>query len=67
MVGNRKASVRRHGVSKYHVASVLDVEFVPGLSECADCIAAGHDRQFRLLVTSTTSSRMLGGKGSPCF
>jgi hypothetical protein len=49
------------------VAPVLLIEFVSGFSECLDCLAAGNNRQLQPPATSMTSSRMLGGKGSPCF
>ena len=55
------------GVSENDVATVLLIEFVSGLSECLDCLAARNHWQLHPLVTSMTSSRMLGLKGSPCF
>jgi hypothetical protein len=67
MIGNGEASVRWVGVSKNDVATVLLVEFVSGRSECLDCLAARNYRQLHPPATSMTSSRILGGNGSPCF
>jgi hypothetical protein len=67
MVGNGEASVRRVGVPENDVAAVLLIEFVSDLLECLDCIATRNHRQLHPLATSMTSSRMLGGNGSPCF
>jgi hypothetical protein len=67
MVGNGEASVRWGGVPKNDVATVLIILFVSDLSECLDCLAARYHRQLHPLATSMTSSRMLGGNGSPCF
>ena len=36
--------MRRIGTSQNHVAPVLLIEFVSGLSECLDCTAAGNNR-----------------------
>jgi hypothetical protein len=67
MVWNGEASLPWVGVPKNDVATVLLVEFVPDLSECLDCLAARNYWQLHPLATSITSSRMLGGNGSPCF
>ena len=74
MVGNGEASVRWVGVPENHVAAVLLIEFIANLAECldrlAECLdrlAAGNYRQLHPPATSMTSSRMLGGTGSPCF
>ena len=67
MVGNGEASVRWVGVPENHVAAVLLIEFIANLAECLDRLAAGNYRQLHPPATSMTSSRMLGGTGSPCF
>jgi hypothetical protein len=67
VVGNGEASVRRVGVSKNDVNPVLLVRIVSDFLECPDSVATGNHRQLHPPATSITSSRMLGGKGSPCF
>jgi len=67
VVGNGEASVRRVGVPKNDVTPVLRIPFVSDFPECPDSVAAGNHRQLHPPATSITSSRMLGGKGSPCF
>ncbi len=66
-VGNWEASVRGGGVPENHVVAVLLVELVANFSECPDRLAAGNHRQLHPPAASMTSSRMLGGTGSPCF
>jgi len=62
-----KASVRRLGVSKNDVATVLLIKFISHFSKCPDCVATGHNRQLHPPATSMTSSTMLGGNGLQCF
>jgi hypothetical protein len=67
VIGNRQTPVRRIYVPDNDVASVLLVKFVSHPAKCANSVAAGYYRQFHRLETSTTSSSMPGGTGSPCL
>ena len=48
-----------------HVAASLPIQHVPDLTQSVDDFATGNDRQWTHGVTSTTSSVMDGGTGSP--
>jgi hypothetical protein len=49
------------------VTAGLVVNLVAKLSKCSDGGAAGHNRQPAHTATSTISSDMDGGTGSPCL
>ncbi len=59
--------MRRGRLTQDDVAAGLVVNFVPEFAKRADRVAAGDDRQSRQTATSTTSSVMAGGIGSPCL
>jgi hypothetical protein len=67
VVGNGEASMRRVGVSKNDVTPMLRIPFVSDFTECPGSVSTGNHRQLHPPATSMTSSRMLGGNGSPCF
>lgn len=67
VVGDREAPVRRLGVTKDNVASLLGIHFIADPAESFDRLCAGNDRQFHPAETSMTSSSMPGGIGSWCF
>ncbi len=49
------------------VASGLVVLFVANLRKRPNGFATGYNRQLAQRATSTVSSQMVGGIGSPCF
>jgi len=65
MFRNYETSVRRIAVPKNNVASALTVALVAQLLECPDCLAGGDARQLAQTATSTSSSLIAGGIGSP--
>ena len=67
VVGYRQSPARWDGVPEKHVAAVLLIECVANSTESADGLAARNYRPLHQPATSMTSSRMLGGTGSPCF
>lgn len=67
VVGHREAAVRGLAVPQNDVAAGLVVNFVAELPERADSGPAGDDREPGQTATSTISSVMAGGTGSPCL
>lgn len=67
MVRNRQAPMGRLLAPQDDVATGLVVFFVAQLAECLDCRAARQDGKPAQARTSTSSSLMAGGIGSPCF
>lgn len=67
VVGHSDATKRREDLPENHVAALLMVELVPDLTENFGEFAARKRRQMIQADTSTISSEMGGGTGSPCF
>jgi hypothetical protein len=65
MLGDHQATVRRAGLAEDHVAAPLAVELVADFGERLDCPPPGDLGQTTQPTTSTTSSVMGGGIGSP--
>lgn len=65
MIGDGKASVRRVDVSNDNVAAVLRIECVSDFLKRLDCFAPRNYRQLHPPAISMTSSKILGGTGSP--
>ena len=65
MIGHGQSSVRMDLLPQYHVASPLTVELIADFSKRHKDFAARDDRKRAHKETSTTSSNMEGGTGSP--
>jgi len=67
MSGNSQATKRMAILTQDHVAPGLMVNLIALPLESPDDLVAGQNRQFAHRVTSTNSSSIGGGTGSPCF
>ena len=67
MIRNRQTPVGWLGVPEDDMTAGLVVFLVAQFAECLDRRAAGQDRESAQTGTSTSSSVMAGGIGSPCF
>ena len=65
MLRNYQTPVRRISVTQDHVAAALPIALVTELLERPDRLAGGDARQLAQTATSTSSSLMAGGMGSP--
>ena len=65
VIGDNEPAKWRVGLTQGDVTSLLVIHSVPDLREGANRVPAGDDREPRHTRTSTTSSSMLGGIGSP--
>src|SRR2546428_479974 len=66
MIGNCDSAVWRICVANHDVGASLLVPSVSGLAECLHDFSPGKQWKAHT-VTSTNSSEMEGGTGSPCF
>jgi len=66
MVRNYKATVGWVTTPKNDVTAALPIALVPELLERSNDLAGGDARKLAQTATSTSSSLMLGGIGSPC-
>jgi hypothetical protein len=65
MDGNDKATKRRYWSTENHVASALAVDFVPDSLERANRFGSRNRWELAQTATSTNSSSIEGGIGSP--
>jgi hypothetical protein len=65
MVGNCQPPVWRVCLPKHNVATALMIECVADLAQSLDDLAARQDGELAHTMTSTISSEMEGGTGSP--
>lgn len=65
MVGDCQPPVRRVCLAEDDVAPALMIEFVADLAQSLDELPARQDWEFAHTLTSTISSEMEGGTGSP--
>jgi len=66
VIGNYEPTVGRVAMPKNDVASALPIALVTELFERPNHFAGGDTRKLVQTATSTSSSLMLGGIGSPC-
>lgn len=66
MIGNYEPAMGRVAMPKNGVASALPITFATELFERPNHLAGGDARKLAQTATSTSSSLMLGGIGSPC-
>ena len=65
MIGDYDTAIRFSIQSQYDVASTLTIGLIADLSQCADNIATGHNRERAQILISMISSVIAGGIGSP--
>jgi hypothetical protein len=65
MVRNGKAAMRRLRMPEDNMAAALAIDFIPEPPEGGDGFSARDPRKDAHKATSTTSSEMDGGMGSP--
>lgn len=65
MIGDDEATMGLLDVSEYDMAAPLAVNLVAKLPKGRDGFASGNAREFAHTATSTSSSPMGGGIGSP--
>ena len=65
MIRNSNSSVRSRNLSQDDVATTLSVNFIAESLKCSDNLAPRDDGQFAQVPTSTISSLIDGGTGSP--
>ena len=67
VVGDGQAAMGFGRMAQYDVTAGLMVDFIAEFAQGLGHVATGNYRQSAQTATSTTSSVMAGGTGSPCL